>query len=359
MSIRHSIILPSVYAEGEDTNASFDRIQREVDLEFQLKQERAENEKIRRTLADQISASQRLHNERQIERTLLTHPKLNPKAVAQVNSNSILHFVHARMKSLWLALFLYVLAPVFTLTCSAQALVNGTQPSQFDGIPVTAGMKLNGIPLTPPGGGSGSTPAYVSSGGDFSGSGSVTTTSVTAGNHLVIWTVAADTTTGHTCTATGNTIVNDVPNISTSGRSIIGNMMHIKSIASTGFLTVTCSGSTPLVAWLQYSGGIGDFDAASSLVDCAACASPFTPPALTTMSAADILVDGYANLDSAKGTITEADSAYTLDSSAVDGSSSFVGAIGHRIVGSAGSYSDGWTLTTYTADSAAVNSAYK
>jgi hypothetical protein len=79
----NSTILPFVHAEGDNLNASFDQIEREVDLAFQLKQERAEHEKTRAALQEQTSAVQRVHNERQVEIALQAHP-LSPKAAKTV-----------------------------------------------------------------------------------------------------------------------------------------------------------------------------------------------------------------------------------------------------------------------------------
>jgi hypothetical protein len=80
----NSIILPFVHAEGDDINASFNNIEREVDLAFELKQEREAHEKTRAALAEQTTASQRIANERQIERSLQAHSSLTQKAVANV-----------------------------------------------------------------------------------------------------------------------------------------------------------------------------------------------------------------------------------------------------------------------------------
>jgi len=80
----NSIILPSVHAEGDDINASFDKIEHEIDLAFELKQARAELAKTRDALAEQTKASQRIANERQIESVLREYPNLSAKAVADV-----------------------------------------------------------------------------------------------------------------------------------------------------------------------------------------------------------------------------------------------------------------------------------
>jgi Tfp pilus assembly PilM family ATPase len=80
----NSTILPFVHAEGDNLHASFDQIEREIDLAFELKRERAEHEKTRAALAEQTTASQRIANEREIERSLRAHPNLNPKAAANV-----------------------------------------------------------------------------------------------------------------------------------------------------------------------------------------------------------------------------------------------------------------------------------
>jgi hypothetical protein len=75
-------VLPFVNAAAEDSH-EFDQIQREVDLEYQLAQERQAHERTRIALAEQTNASQRIANERQIEIALQAHP-LNPKAAKMV-----------------------------------------------------------------------------------------------------------------------------------------------------------------------------------------------------------------------------------------------------------------------------------
>lgn len=78
-------IVPSVHAtKGDDIN--FDQIEREVDAALELKQERAAHEKTLAALSAQTAATQRLANERQIERALLAHPGLSPKAVIDATS---------------------------------------------------------------------------------------------------------------------------------------------------------------------------------------------------------------------------------------------------------------------------------
>jgi hypothetical protein len=86
MTIINSTILPFVHAEGDNLNESFAQIEREVDAEFQLKQERAAHEKTRAALAAQTAASQHIANERQIERILQAHPNLTQKALANVTA---------------------------------------------------------------------------------------------------------------------------------------------------------------------------------------------------------------------------------------------------------------------------------
>jgi hypothetical protein len=80
----HSTILPSVFAEGDNTN--FDKIEREVDLQYALEQERAAHQQTRTALEEKTNAVQRAHHERQIERTLQAHPNLTPKALANVTA---------------------------------------------------------------------------------------------------------------------------------------------------------------------------------------------------------------------------------------------------------------------------------
>jgi hypothetical protein len=71
-------VLPFIHAEGDNIN--FDKIEREVDLEFELKKERAEHERTRAALQAQTKASQQVVSERQIEIALQNHPELIPEA---------------------------------------------------------------------------------------------------------------------------------------------------------------------------------------------------------------------------------------------------------------------------------------
>jgi len=50
---------------------------------------------------------------------------------------------------------------------------------------------------------------------------------------------------------------------------------------------------------------------------------------------------------------------YTTSSSALNGSTAFVGAQGSRVVAASASYSDGWSWTTSMTDTVCVNAAYK
>jgi hypothetical protein len=79
----NSIILPFIHAEGDDINASFDKIEREYELEQQLAQARADHEKTRAELQQQISAVQRVQSERQIEIALRKYP-ITPAAAKTV-----------------------------------------------------------------------------------------------------------------------------------------------------------------------------------------------------------------------------------------------------------------------------------
>ncbi len=81
----NSIILNHIHAQADESmSESFDKIERELELENQLKSERAAHEKTRAALAAQTTAAQRLNQERQIEQLLQSESKLTTKAVATV-----------------------------------------------------------------------------------------------------------------------------------------------------------------------------------------------------------------------------------------------------------------------------------
>ena len=78
-----STILPFVHADRDDLNESFDKVEREVDLEFELKQTRADLKKTRSALAAQTAVSERISCERQIEAALQEYC-LTPEAAKTV-----------------------------------------------------------------------------------------------------------------------------------------------------------------------------------------------------------------------------------------------------------------------------------
>lgn len=213
-------------------------------------------------------------------------------------------------------------------------------------------------------GGGGSPPTYVNGGGDFTGGGSLTTGwSPSNGNTLVVWSYANDSTTTHTCSdgeGTGNTYIPD--GVITNGTSIVGRIFHAKNISGSGAYTITCTGTTPVVTAIEYSGGSGDLDTTSSgsnpsstTGSCGTC----TPSAFTPTTAATILVDGFGSPTGATVTLVQVDTNYTIRASALDGTSQFVGAIGTRVVSSSASYSDGWTMAPVFGAEIAINAAYK
>jgi hypothetical protein len=212
------------------------------------------------------------------------------------------------------------------------------------------------------GGGGGGSPTFVSAGSDFTGGGSLAI-SVTAGNRLVVWTVANDRTTGHTCSGGGNTYVIDGANVlGTGSTAIVGNLMHVATVASTATITISCTGTTPLVAAIQYSGGTGALDTASSGTNPSSAtgsSSPLTPAAFTPTTAATILVDGYGDLGGGTVTLAQVDTNYTTQGSCLTGATCFIGAIGTRVVSSSASYSDGYSFTGSGSGSISINAAYK
>lgn len=210
----------------------------------------------------------------------------------------------------------------------------------------------------------GASPTFVQGVGNFTGGGTLSIT-VTAGNHLVVWTVANDRTTGHTCSnnGTANTYVTDSANIlGAASNAIIGNLAHVKTLAASATITITCTGTTPFVTAEEYSGGTGDLDttsAGTSPSSSNSTTSPSTPSAFTPTTAATILVNGFGSISGGTITLTQVDGSYTTRASCLTGASCFVGAIGSRVVGSAASYSDGWTWSGTDQGQIAVNAAYK
>lgn len=213
-------------------------------------------------------------------------------------------------------------------------------------------------------------PAYVNSAGDWSGDGTVDI-ATTTGNRLVVWTIANDGTTTHTCTdnAAGGTNTYVPDGAVASGTSVVGRMFHVASLKSTATITITCNGTTPAVGAVQYSGGTGALDTASAggtggnaiigvaLNDAAATCSPgsFTPT-----TAATIMVDAFGSATGANVTaFVQTDSSYTTRSSCTNGGSCFVGEIGSRVVTSSASYADGLSWTGSVGDRVCMHAAYK
>lgn len=216
----------------------------------------------------------------------------------------------------------------------------------------------------------GSPPTFVNSGADFTGGGALNTGSwhPLAGNHLVVWSIADDRVTTHTCSdnATGgsNTYVADGSILLPTGTTV-GRIFHVKTISNSGAssLTITCTGTTPAVMAVEYSGGTGDLDTTSagtnpSSTSTDSSGSPQTPTAFTPTTAATILVDGYGSSTGSTITLSQVDGSFTTRQSCLTGATCFVGAIGTRVVASSASYSDGWT-TSGASGQLAILAAYK
>ena len=223
-------------------------------------------------------------------------------------------------------------------------------------------LPLGGIPV---GGAPPSGPAYVNSGGDWSGGGSYTTGwSPTNGNTLIVWTIANDTTTTHTCSdgeGTGNAYTPD--GVVTNGSNVVGRLFHAANVSGTGAYTITCTGTTPAVAVIEISGN-RSLDTTSAGTNPSTCADSGTanstcyPSAFTPSTAATILINGVGSPSAPAVTLTQHDSSYTTASSCQDGGSCFIGAIGYRAVSSAASYSDGWDFSVIL-NNVGINAAYK
>jgi hypothetical protein len=209
--------------------------------------------------------------------------------------------------------------------------------------------------------GGGSNPAFVSACSDYTGAGSVSC-SITASNHLVIWTMAADTTTGHACTVTGNTLVHDLTDASNVTIGAIANLWHVSSIASTATVTIACAGTTPAIMAIQYSGGTGALDTASSGTNPSTANSSFAlpvePAAFTPSTANDILVDFYNDVTGSTETILQLDTNFTTENSCTTGATCFVGAAGMQVVSATASYQGGFDVSG-TAGWITATAAYK
>lgn len=236
------------------------------------------------------------------------------------------------------------------------AVLPGLATPQYIMAPGSGGLGAHGA--------GGSAPTFVQGVGDFTGGGTLAIT-VTAGNHLVVWTVANDTTTTHTCSnnGTANTYVPDATQSGAAATNIVGRIMHVKTLAASATITITCTGTTPLVAAVEYSGGTGDLDTTASGTNPSTVAvngsGAVTPAAFTPTTAATILVNGYSTLAGGTITLSQVDGSYTTRASCLTGASCFVGGIGTRVVASAASYTDGWTNNDGNSGKIGVNAAYK
>lgn len=206
-------------------------------------------------------------------------------------------------------------------------------------------------------------PAFVNGGGDYSGGGSLTTGwSPTNGNTLIVWTVANDTTTTHTCSdgeGTGNTYTPDGA-IASGLDPIVGRIFHASNISGSGTYTITCTGTTPFVAVIEISGN-------RSLATTSVGTNPslltgnstvLTPSAFTPTAASTIQIDGYGSIAGGTLTISQVDSSFTTNSSCNTGASCFIGLMGYRAVSVSASYSNGIN-TTDTGHGVVVHAAYQ
>lgn len=215
--------------------------------------------------------------------------------------------------------------------------------------------------------GGGGGPTVVNSGGDYTGGGAYTTGwSPTNGNTLIVWSVAADATLTHTCSdgeGTGNTYTADGASVP-SGGSVVGRLFHASNVSGSGTYVITCTGTSPLVAVIEISGN-RTLDTASSgsnpsFAGINGGQTSCAPAAFTPTTAATALIDGLGSTTGVTITgLTQTDASYTTRSSALNGTTSFVGAQGSRIVAASASYSDGWSWTTSMTDTVCVNAAYK
>lgn len=212
----------------------------------------------------------------------------------------------------------------------------------------------------------GGAPTYVNSGSNWTG-GNAMTLSVTTGNHLVVWTIANDRTTGHTCSdnAAGgtNTYVPDVVDVTPATTNVIGNLFHVHSLKSTATITITCTGTGYAVAAVQYSGGTGDLDTTTAGTNPSTCvqiaSSPCTPAAFTATTAATIHVDTLGCPTGVTATVSQVDSNFTTRQSCLTGASCFVGLIGTREVASSSSLSNGINNDRFGNGQVVVHAAYK
>lgn len=194
-------------------------------------------------------------------------------------------------------------------------------------------------------------PTFVNGGADFTGGGTYTTSwTPTNGNTLIVWTVAADTTTTHTCSdgeGTGNTYTAD--GAFTPGADLAGRIFHASNISGTGAYTITCNGATPLVSVIEISGNrslappsVGNNPSMNGNTS----AGNITGLSVTPTTAATILIDGFASTTGSNLTsAVQVDSGFTTVTTCLTGTTCFVGGIGYRVVSSSGTYTDGWTIT--------------
>lgn len=212
---------------------------------------------------------------------------------------------------------------------------------------------------------SGSAPTLVNSGGEFTGSTTFTTGwSPTNGNTLAIWvysnsnvsfTIADGEGTGNTYAADGH--IEDPTN------PIGGRLFSCHGISGTGTYTFTVTGATtPAIVVFEISGNrtLAGIGAGTNPSSAFGNTSPFTPSSFTTTDANVILLTCYGTIRGGVGTLGMVDGSFTIQQSANDGSTSFVGGVGTRIVTATGSYAGGWTDTAFPLDfSVVLTAGYK
>lgn len=242
----------------------------------------------------------------------------------------------------------------------------GRAAQGMGGKPGGMGGKPGGI-----GGGTtaaGATPSVVDTGADFSGSGTMTYPhTLVVNNTLVIWTYANDTTLTHTCSdSKGNTYTPETGGAiaDAGGGAIAGRLFHALIATGGTGVVITCTGTTPAVTGWQLTGCAANpcvLDTTSagtnpsmSGVD----ATPITPAAFTPAHAAVVHIDGYADASGGVITLTQVNGSFSIDQSALNGGTSFIGGMGHFTASSSSSIADGWNSST-AADHVAGHAAYR
>lgn len=220
---------------------------------------------------------------------------------------------------------------------------------------------MRGPILSPPPAAAPSGPAYVNSGGDFSGASSTVTTSFSPanGDTLLVWVVTASTASVTLADGqgTGNTYTADCDTGAGAGFGERGKLFRASNISGSGTYALTVTGgTTPLIAYIEISGNRTADVTCSVLAQGAA--GNLAPTGITTVTTNTILIDAMASLTGSTITLSQTDAGFTTRQSALNGSTSFVGAVGTRVVSATGTYTDGWTATL-NSDSVAVHIAYK